>query len=183
MTQNDITTDDHGGLLMNIKPSLTVTKLSDANPGDLVIIRDYTGPFLTLVVGNPFRAGRLLLWLGPALAQGPEVPALTNFPPDATVISLRGDYELRLPCEAADWSLEEPRDGQCLVLCSDAVYIRAIYRWTGQIVRSYVEIAKGQLLVDNAGHFARPSGTCAYAAKWAFFTVEKEPRKLLSSGL
>ncbi len=168
---------------MVIAPKLRATRLPQADPGDLFIVHDDTGAYVALAVKGPRDADRLVLVLGPPSPKAPEVPLLTNFPSGTVAVSFVKEYTLRLPCDVKAWLPAEPPVGQCVVLSGNKLYMRGRYRQFNQGIYIYVGIDDGLLVVNSSGQFAHPSNAsndCAYAVECAFFTVEKDPRLILS---
>jgi hypothetical protein len=165
---------------MEIAPKLVTARLPQADPGDLFIVRDDTGSYVALAVKEPHDGDQFVLILGPPSSKVPEVPILTNFPSGSSVVSFGKEYTLRLPCEAKAWLPTEPQTGHCLVLSTDKVYMRAMYRPFNQAVNVYVDVDDGQLVVNSSGHFAHPREHCTYTVEWDLLTVEKDPRLILA---
>jgi hypothetical protein len=118
--------------------------------------------------------------LGPISETHPELPVLTDLPRSTRVVSFSKDYTVSLPCEAKAWLSSEPQVGRCAVVSAEALYIRARYGYAGQFTQTYVGIKDGLVCVNDVGHFAPPSGDCAYATELTFWTTEKDPRMILS---
>jgi hypothetical protein len=166
---------------MEVKPNLKVVRFDQVAPGDLFIVHDGTGPHVAIAVKEKSTDTMLMLILSPASAVAVSVHILTGLPSHTLVVFFSKDYTIRLPCDARVWFNAEPQSQNCLVLSQDKLYIRAVSGPAGRATPCYIDINDGVLLMGGSGVFARPTGDCAYAVEWSFWTTESEPREIFTT--
>lgn len=170
---------------MKISPSVIVARLAQLKPGDLFLFPGEPGPFVGMVVQDPTLDGdRIILSLGPTFPPGTKCPSIVPAP-QATVISFRNDFQLRLPAQLDGWATEPPAtECPCIVIADGITYFRA--NFAPALMRPqacYVDLATGGILTRGPGrsqvYVSVPSSVAAFAVRWELLTAEEEPREIL----
>jgi hypothetical protein len=171
--------------LMQVSPSVRVTRFAQLAAGELIIYEHSGGSCVGMAVEDPVQGEKLLLPLGPNLPKSMRWPTLQK-PKESTVVSFGQQFELRLPTVPAGWTIQEPPpEAQAICVGDDRAYFRPSFSWDpGEYSPCYVDMATGLILATGSGPSARfvlPQAILAFATDWRIVTASEESRVILES--
>lgn len=171
---------------MQTTPPLRATRFAQLSPGDLFILQSCEASCVALVVEDDTQSEPQRL----ALPIGPTLPRYLTYPipmPDlgVTVTSFGPDFCLQWPTEPDAWSEEEPPIAvTAMALADHGPFLRCNFsNLPNHFQACFVDLTTGKICSEGkgaSGRYIRPPGTRAYATRWAFLTLERRPRTILS---
>lgn len=158
---------------MDVKPTVTVTRLELLAPGDLFIFDWRAGGCAAIKVIDPVMNGdKLMLLLGPTFTQDCKEPELIA-EQRLSVVSFGKNYTVRLPVNPTEWVISEKPSGNVYVATNGTdVYFRLPCR-QGEI---FVNLKIGEVCS------ATPPGILAYTKSWEIVLQEDDTFQVIVKG-